>query len=65
MTRVRPEEGLKKRNRIPDFECVDSVSCHQNRIFKEVFEKEFGKLVSDPVIPESEDKPDFRPDIFF
>ena len=31
--RVRPEEGLKKRNRIPDFECIDSVSYQRNRIF--------------------------------
>ena len=69
--RVRPEEGLKKRNRIPDFECIDSVSYHRNRIFKKVFpvpvrpEPEFGKPVPDPVIPDSEDKPDFRPDNIF
>ena len=70
--RVRPEEGLKKRNRIPDFECIDSVSYHRNRIFKKVFpvpvrpEPEFGKPVPDPVIPDIEDKPDFRLDnIFF
>jgi hypothetical protein len=68
LPRVRPEEGLKKRNRIPDFECIDSVSYHRNRIFENVFpvpvipEPEFGKLVPDPVIPDSEDEPDFRPD---
>ena len=67
-SRVRPEEGLKKRNRIPDFECIDSVSYHRNRILKKVFpvpvrpEPEFRKLVPDPVIPDSEDKPNFRPD---
>ena len=65
--RVRPEEGLKKRNRIPDFECIDSVSYHRNRIFKKVSpvpvrpEPEFGILVPDPVIPDSEEKPDFQP----
>jgi hypothetical protein len=72
---VSPEGYDWKRVKETEYRILNALipfSYHWNRIFLKVFpvpvrtEPEFGKLVPDPVILDSKDKPDFQPDnIFF